>query len=825
MIFNTPENTGVVASSGMGSTSVARIATTSHMFSILSSRLYSDKVAAVLREIGCNALDAHTAAGTPELPFEVKLPNQLDPTFYIKDWGPGLTEEGVRDLYMTYGESTKQNSNKFVGAMGLGSKSPFAYTHTFTIVAAKEGVKRFFTAYLNEDRVPVVTKTLECESEPDWPNGLMVTFPVENSDMREFHDKARLIYSWFTVAPRVLGLPEEDKPKFPEFEMVKPGRYGFKPKNHVYARSPAVVMGNIRYPLDMSKVYERYPDVRDVFMTIANQGVHLFVEIGEVMFTPNREALEYDKGTLESLKNRFIEVIRDIGSTLAQRLAEKEDTTVAYMRKLEALRSEYESTGLLSRRTLPQMLKVCGMSTEDIEGMPTLSEPLIIKASEGVSSKWVTETKGDTAPYLELLLVRRETTRNNETRVRTSVVSRGQFYASRRADTNSSPVAFSANANVVVFHLEGKKEGKSKVQALVASKDIDFALLVIPTGGATEEQARELAEFIAGPEALDGYPVMSTKALDLPKERVKQLLNRRTTRLTQDERLQRIRTFVVTAKDRYPTETTLYGAIGDGVKYYAVTGDMRGSYNTHRQLTGDDGLAVGFTEDTLRELLSDGQMTALMAALGHAPDATKVALFSPSSLKRVNTKDAGLVNIVDLLKGWFRDEAMLKTLGGYVDDTEVLDSAYREVCSYYSPLARLTSLREQDSVFWKAIAARYSGSDLMAALDTYSSYKAERESDDEPTSNPVCDAMRSLRGTHFAGSKVNALLEGVPSERATLLRTTHKRLSAAMATLNWDHLCSQALNGDVHVAMAFFDLAMMLGGIMPVRSIKESAFA
>src|SRR5690606_10021869 len=103
------------------------------IFQLLSSKLYSDKIAAVLREIGCNAADAHVDQGNPDVPFEVKLPNKFDPTFYIKDFGPGLSDLQVRGskdqpgLYLTYGDSTKRDSNDKTGMLGVGSKSPFAY--------------------------------------------------------------------------------------------------------------------------------------------------------------------------------------------------------------------------------------------------------------------------------------------------------------------------------------------------------------------------------------------------------------------------------------------------------------------------------------------------------------------------------------------------------------------------------------------------------------------------------------------------------------------------------------------------------------------------
>lgn len=85
------------------------------MFSILSSKLYTDKIMAPIRELLCNAYDAHIAAGIPERPLEVHLPSANSLTFKIRDFGPGLSAEDMLELYTTYGASTKNLSNDFIG--------------------------------------------------------------------------------------------------------------------------------------------------------------------------------------------------------------------------------------------------------------------------------------------------------------------------------------------------------------------------------------------------------------------------------------------------------------------------------------------------------------------------------------------------------------------------------------------------------------------------------------------------------------------------------------------------------------------------------------
>jgi hypothetical protein len=294
--------------------SVFSIAETPHMFNILSSGLYSDKVCAVLREIGCNAMDAHIMAGTPDRPFEVKLPTTLDRTFYIKDWGPGLSDDEVRGLYTTYGLSNKQASDEVTGAFGLGSKSPFAYTDSFTVCAAKDGVKRVYTAYLGAGGAPAIVRIFEGPSDPDWPNGVMVTFPVQQKDISEFVRKAASVYCWFSVKPKVLGL-DAAKLATPEFA-IRGAFYGICARgDNKDVKSSAVVTGNVRYPLELSKLGLRGERVT-VYESLFRTGVTLFLPIGEVLMTPSREHLQYTERT----KRKVIEWLDRVAEDLAGQL-------------------------------------------------------------------------------------------------------------------------------------------------------------------------------------------------------------------------------------------------------------------------------------------------------------------------------------------------------------------------------------------------------------------------------------------------------------------------------------------------------------------------
>ena len=117
------------------------IAANASMFRILSNGLYSNKERAIIREVSCNAYDANVDAGNGHIPIEVHLPNTLEPFFSIKDSGPGLTPDQMVNVYTQYGNSTKTDNNLAIGCMGLGSKSPFSYIDSFTVISIHRNPK------------------------------------------------------------------------------------------------------------------------------------------------------------------------------------------------------------------------------------------------------------------------------------------------------------------------------------------------------------------------------------------------------------------------------------------------------------------------------------------------------------------------------------------------------------------------------------------------------------------------------------------------------------------------------------------------------------
>lgn len=170
-------------------------------FDLLFDGLYSNKIQSIIREVCSNAYDAHRAAGREDQPFDLIIPTYLEPTFTVRDYGTSMVDEDVRFMYTRVFDSSKQQSNDFTGCYGLGSKSPFAYTDSFTAIAYLKGEKRTYLVGRNERRVPQINLV---NTEPtDEPDGFEVSFPVDENDVFKFQREASRVLEgyahWITL--------------------------------------------------------------------------------------------------------------------------------------------------------------------------------------------------------------------------------------------------------------------------------------------------------------------------------------------------------------------------------------------------------------------------------------------------------------------------------------------------------------------------------------------------------------------------------------------------------------------------------------------------
>lgn len=295
ILNNAPANEAIV--SNVGEIGEFRIRNSAKAFNILSSGLYANKIQAIIRELSCNAVDSHIASGNASCPFDIHLPNQLEPFFSIRDYGTGLSHDQVTSIYTTYFESTKTDSNEYIGALGLGSKSPFSYTDNFTVTAIKNGRKGIYTAFINEQGIPSIA--LMMEEDSDEPSGVEVKFAVNSlSDYDKFRQEAVNVYTYFTLRPVVSGCANfKFLDKAYDSKDIIPGV-------HQYAntKGSVAVMGNIAYPISIPDSDKSLGDLKHLLK--CNLEIHF--TIGELDFQASREGLSYIPQTIEAIRKKLV---------------------------------------------------------------------------------------------------------------------------------------------------------------------------------------------------------------------------------------------------------------------------------------------------------------------------------------------------------------------------------------------------------------------------------------------------------------------------------------------------------------------------------------
>jgi hypothetical protein len=254
--------------------------------------LYSDPVAAVIREYSTNAWDSHKAAGNPA-PIEVTLPSSWNPSFTVRDHGVGLSVDEITDFYSKYGASSKRNTDDQVGLLGLGCKSGLTYTNQFSVTGIKHGVKTVAVVTRDTDGAGLI-QVLDTVST-DEPDGVEVSIPVKR--IEEFNRRANEFFS-FWEAGAVLVDGEAPVSIFDS---------GLKLDEDIVVLTDSeietdyIVMGNVPYPVRNNNSRQQLSKKLKY-----NAYVIARVAIGEVNFTPSREQLHFTdrtKATIETIQN------------------------------------------------------------------------------------------------------------------------------------------------------------------------------------------------------------------------------------------------------------------------------------------------------------------------------------------------------------------------------------------------------------------------------------------------------------------------------------------------------------------------------------------
>lgn len=282
------------------------------IFDILRNKMYSNPILAICREISCNARDAHREVGKRDLPVQIYLPNNLEPYFKIKDFGPGISPDRMTNIFIKYTASTKRDDNNQTGGFGLGAKTPFSYSDSFSIMTNHDGIAYNYSCVIDETKVGkllLLSKTATKE-----PNGTEIIIPAKSSDFHNFNQWIENATRHWDVKPVFKGgtVVYQNQKKILEGD-----NWAFL-HHDSYQSVVKLIIDGIEYPLDLSTL-RTYADASMLDSTRAV--LSLKFGVGELSLSANREAVYLDEPTKSKIKQRMIDVKASIKSKVDAKIA------------------------------------------------------------------------------------------------------------------------------------------------------------------------------------------------------------------------------------------------------------------------------------------------------------------------------------------------------------------------------------------------------------------------------------------------------------------------------------------------------------------------
>ncbi len=287
----------------------AKIIANPLLFQLLFGTLYKNKIESVVRELLANAKDASVQQKT-KVPIEIHAPQILEPWFSIKDYGIGMDSDTIVDVFGNFGSSTKQNSNKYIGAYGLGAKSCFQMNQ-FSVSSNKDGINNVYQFFIDKDGAPSNVQLHQGKTKES--NGTEIKIAINDAnDFQEFQNAIRKYGTWIGHPLKCNSSIKFEKPeleyKEPHFSVTKSD-----------VDSPTVVVGGLIYNFDWHEITGYQYGSSRIVNPVKDSRIIYFANIGDIDFTASREECRYTDKT----KAFFLQVNKEVNAWYKDLLKDK----------------------------------------------------------------------------------------------------------------------------------------------------------------------------------------------------------------------------------------------------------------------------------------------------------------------------------------------------------------------------------------------------------------------------------------------------------------------------------------------------------------------
>lgn len=285
------------------------------IFDMLRSKIYKNNIGAICREVACNGRDAHREAGKKVTPIEIEISDKRDSFFYedglniiFRDRGVGISPERVRDIYTKYGASTKRDSNTMTGGFGLGSKTPFSYADAFLVRTIVSGIEYVYSIYIDSTRKGKMALLFQ-ENVTYEGNLTEIIIPVKQDDLERFEEEVIKNTHFWPIRPILKNFEssyEEFKPptsNLAGLKLEEPGKYFVITKERFIESNINVIIDGIYYPVDLKIVKYDFANYKFCICFI--------YENGELNISANRESLQYDDATINSIRGKVDDIFNE----------------------------------------------------------------------------------------------------------------------------------------------------------------------------------------------------------------------------------------------------------------------------------------------------------------------------------------------------------------------------------------------------------------------------------------------------------------------------------------------------------------------------------
>lgn len=335
------------------------------IINILRSKMYSDPIAIICQEILSNCRDAHREVDKEDVPCLVKLPTKLDETIHFVDYGPGITPDRMENVFILYGNSTKRIDNIQTGGFGLGAKTPFSYTDSFSITTITDDAvdirrrieliknkvkvgevepdqgdllvanleqklqsavytkddgtvvdkryKREYVAYIDDSQIGAISLVKTTEVGKDTSTGTTISVPVKHGDGRTFIANIKRTAEYWDTRPKIArGTVDWENEKV-AFEgsnwfITESDRYFHYYHNRGEAKA---IIDGIQYRMNFSSIYDGSNPTSEE-RALMQRNVRFKFETGELDITANREDLDYQPKTISVIQQRVKDAIEEL---------------------------------------------------------------------------------------------------------------------------------------------------------------------------------------------------------------------------------------------------------------------------------------------------------------------------------------------------------------------------------------------------------------------------------------------------------------------------------------------------------------------------------